>query len=151
TPDEQLRSDAVRMFIERAERGGATVDDVATVAALCRRLDGIPLAIELAAARMRAFSAAQILEQLDAGWPVAVTQRHHGPAHHLSLDDAIDWSYRLLDDGERDLLLSLSVFRGAFELTAATAVSGCDALTTADRLAQLVDQSLVYSATGRAG
>ena len=100
------------MFCERAERAGAVVDDLESVVALCRRLDGIPLALELAAARMRAFSAAQILEQLDAGWSVSVARRDQGPARHLSLDDAIDWSYRLLDDGERSLLLVLSTFRG---------------------------------------
>ena len=110
----------MRMFCERAERAGASIDDLDAVVELCRRLDGIPLALELAAARMRAFSAAQILEQLDAGWSVSVPRRDHGPAHHLSLDDAIDWSFRLLDDGERDLLVLLSIFRGPFELAAAT-------------------------------
>ena len=148
---EQRAADAVQMFFERAEQSGAVVDDLASVVALCRRLDGIPLAIELAAARMRAFSAAQILEQLDSGWSVSVWRRNHGPAHHLSLEDAIDWSFRLLDDGERDLLLTLSVFRGAFDLAAATAVAGCDAAQTADRLAQLVDRSLVQRASGPAG
>ena len=149
--EEQRASDAVRMFCERSERTGAVVDDLASVVALCRRLDGIPLALELAAARMRAFSAAQILEQLDAGWSVSVTRRDQGPAHHLSLDDAIDWSYRMLDDGERALLLVLSTFRGPFDLAAASAVAGIDALTTADQLAQLVDKSLVQSAGGPAG
>jgi predicted ATPase/class 3 adenylate cyclase/DNA-binding winged helix-turn-helix (wHTH) protein len=148
---EQRAADAVEMFFERAEQAGAVVDDLASVVALCRRLDGIPLAIELAAARMRAFSAAQILEQLDAGWSVSVARRDHGPAHHLSLDDAINWSFRLLDTGERELLLALSVFRGAFDLSAASAVSHRDAAKTADRLAQLVDKSLVHSAAGPAG
>jgi predicted ATPase/pimeloyl-ACP methyl ester carboxylesterase len=149
--DEQRAADAVRMFCERAERAGAVVDDLTSVVTLCRRLDGIPLALELAAARMRAFSAAQILEQLDAGWSVSVTRRDQGPAHHLSLDDAIDWSYRLLDDGERALLLVLGTFRGQFDLAAATAVAGSDSLTAADQLAQLVDKSLLHSAAGPAG
>jgi predicted ATPase len=148
---QQRAADAVRMFVDRAERAGAVVDDIAAVVELCRRLDGMPLALELAAARMRAFSAAQILEQLDAGWSVAVDRRPDGPSHHFSLDEAIDWSIRLLEDGERELLMTLGIFRGPFDLAAAAAVANCDAVTTADRLAQLVDKSLVQSASGRAG
>jgi predicted ATPase len=149
--DQQRESDAVRLFRDRAERTGATVDDLDGVVALCRRLDGIPLALELAASRMRAFSPAQILEQLDAGWSVSAARPASAPARHVSLTDAIDWSFQLLDDGARSLLVALSLFRGAFDASAASAVSGCDAITTADRLAQLVDQSLVQSAPGRAG
>jgi predicted ATPase/DNA-binding winged helix-turn-helix (wHTH) protein len=151
TISEQRASDALQLFCERAQRAGATIDDVATVVALCRRLDGIPLGLELAAARMRAFSAAQILEQLEAGWSVAVARRDHGPAHHRSLDNAIGWSFELLEAAEQDLLLVLSTFRGAFDLPAATAVSTCDRVTTADRLAQLVDKSLVQSVTAASG
>jgi predicted ATPase/class 3 adenylate cyclase len=146
---EQREADAVRMFIDRAERAGGVIDDLPSVVALCRRLDGIPLALELAAARMRAFSAAQVLQQLDDGWPVAVERRDHGPSHHSSLDNAIDWSFRLLDTGERNLLLGLSTFRGPFDLTGATAIADCDTLTTADRLTQLVDKSLVQTIASR--
>jgi predicted ATPase/pimeloyl-ACP methyl ester carboxylesterase len=149
--DEQRDADAVRMFIERAELADAAVDDLDSVVTLCRRLDGIPLALELAAARMRAFSAAQILEQLDAGWSISVPRRDQAPAHHLSLDNAIDWSYRLLDEGERELLLVLGTFRGPFDLPAATAVADSDPLRTSDRLAQLVDKSLLSSAASAAG
>jgi predicted ATPase len=148
---EQRASEALQLFCERAQRAGATIDDIGAAVALCRRLDGIPLALELAAARMRAYSAAQILEQLEAGWSVAVARRDHGPPHHLSLDDAIGWSFELLDQTEQDLLLVLSTLRGAFDLRAATAVSTCDRVTTADRLAQLVDKSLVQSVTARSG
>ena len=149
--EEQRAADAVRLFCERSERAGAEIDDLERVVELCRRLDGIPLALELAAARTRAFSAAQILDQLDAGWSVSVTRRDQGPAHHLSLDDAIDWSFQLLDDAERALLLVLSTFQGQFDLAAAAAVAGSDVLTTADELAQLVDKSLLQSASGGAG
>jgi predicted ATPase/DNA-binding winged helix-turn-helix (wHTH) protein len=151
TSAEQRASDALKLFYERAQRSGATVDDLSSVVALCRRLDGIPLALELAAARLRAFSAAQILEQLEAGWSVAVARRDHGPAHHLSLDNAIGWSFDLLEPAEQDLLLVLSAFRGAFDLPAATAVSTCDRVTTADRLAVLVDKSLVQSVNACSG
>jgi predicted ATPase/DNA-binding winged helix-turn-helix (wHTH) protein/class 3 adenylate cyclase len=149
--EEQRAADAVRMLWDRAERAGALVDDLPGIVALCRRLDGIPLALELAAARLRAFSAAQILEQLDAGWSMAVARRDQAPAHHVSLDDAIDWSFRLLEPGERDLLLVLSTFRGPFDLAGTAAVAGGEPMPIADRLAQLVDQSLVQSATGPAG
>jgi predicted ATPase/pimeloyl-ACP methyl ester carboxylesterase/DNA-binding winged helix-turn-helix (wHTH) protein len=151
TIEEQRASDAVRMFIERAELAGALDDDIESVVALCRRLDGIPLALELAAARTRAFSAAQILEQLDAGWSVSVARLDQGPAHHLSLDDTIDWSYRLLEGGARELLLLLGTFRGPFDLPASTAVAAGDPLQTSDRLAQLVDKSLLGSVATPAG
>ena len=148
---EQRAADAVVMFFDRADRAGATIDDLAAVVELCRRLDGIPLALELAAARTRAFSPAQILEQLDAGWAVAVAHRGHGPTHHLSLEETIDWSYQLLDDAERALLLALAVFSGPFELAAVAAIVDVDLLVTADRLAQLVDKSLLQSVASPAG
>jgi predicted ATPase/pimeloyl-ACP methyl ester carboxylesterase len=155
-PDEfatgsEQQTDAIRMFTERAERTGAHLDDWASVIELCRRLDGIPLALELAAARTRAFSPAQILEQLDAGWSVSVPRRTHGPAHHLSLDETIDWSFRLLDDAEQALLLALQIFSGPFDLHAAAAVAGEDVMTTADLLTQLVEKSLVQSVNLAAG
>jgi predicted ATPase/DNA-binding SARP family transcriptional activator len=151
TVAKQRAADAVRLFCERAERAGGTVDDHASVVALVRRLDGIPLALELAAARSRTFSPDQILAQLDEGWPITATRRTEGPAHHNSLEETVDWSYRLLDGGERELLLRLSVFQGSFDLAAATAVSGVVPMRAADVLARLVDKSLVQSSVGRAG
>jgi predicted ATPase/DNA-binding SARP family transcriptional activator len=148
---EQRSSDAVRLYEERAARAGAEDADLDAVVRLVRRLDGIPLAIELAAARSRAFSAEQILEQLEAGGSVGAARRRRGPAHHVSLEDTIDWSYRLLDDDEQALLRQLSVFQGSFDLGAATAVAGTVPIRTADLLARLVDKSLVQSGTGRAG
>jgi predicted ATPase len=150
-PEAQRAADAVQMFLDRAERSGAAVDDLDAVVTLCRRLDGIPLALELAAARMRAFSPAQVLEQLDAGWSVSAPRRDRGLARHLSLADAIDWSYQLLGDDERAMLLSVSTFRAAFDVAAASAVADLDPMTTADLLTQLVDQSLLQSTTGAAG
>ena len=151
TLDEQRQAGAVRMFIDRAERAGATVDDLDGIVALCRRLDGIPLALELAAS-----AAAGVLAGAD---PRAARRRvvgrrrptGSGPARHVSLADAIDWSYRLMGEDEQALLLALSTLRGAFDVAAASAVATTDAMATADRLAQLVDQSLVQSAPGRAG
>jgi predicted ATPase/DNA-binding SARP family transcriptional activator len=147
----QRSSDAVRLYVERAARAGADDADLDAVVRLVRRLDGIPLAIELAAARSRAFSAEQILEQLEAGGSVGTTRRGRGPAHHVSLDETIDWSYQLLDDAEQLLLRQLSVFQGSFDLAAATAGAGTVPIRTADLLARLVDKSLVQSGTGRAG
>jgi predicted ATPase/DNA-binding SARP family transcriptional activator len=149
--DEQRAADAVRFFCERAERAGGVIDDLDTVVSLARRLDGLPLALELAAARSRTFSPAQILGQLEQGWSVAATRRATEPAHHGSLDATIDWSYQLLDDAERSLLAHLSVFHGSFDLAAATAVADVVPMRAADLLARLVDKSLVQSRVGRAG
>jgi predicted ATPase/DNA-binding SARP family transcriptional activator len=149
--EEQRGADAVRLFCARAERAGGTVDDLRAVVALVRRLDGIPLALELAAARTRTFAPDQILAQLDEGWPVAATRRATGPAHHNSLDETIDWSYRLLDEADRALLLQLSTFHGSFDLAAVTAVADVVPMRAADLLARLVDKSLVQSRVGRAG
>jgi predicted ATPase/DNA-binding SARP family transcriptional activator len=151
TAEEQRGADAVRLFCARAERAGGTVDDLRAVVALVRRLDGIPLALELAAARTRTFAPDQILAQLDEGWPVAATRRATGPAHHNSLDETIDWSYRLLDEADRALLLQLSTFHGSFDLAAVTAVAEVVPMRAADLLARLVDKSLVQSRVGRAG
>jgi predicted ATPase/DNA-binding SARP family transcriptional activator len=151
TPAQQRSADAVRLFCERAERAGGATDDLRSVVALARRLDGIPLALELAAARSRTFSPEQMLAQIDEGWPMTTVRRAAGPAHHISLDEAVDWSFRLLDDDERSLLLHLSVFRGSFDVTAAATVADVVAIRAADLLARLVDKSLVQSADGRAG
>jgi predicted ATPase/DNA-binding SARP family transcriptional activator len=148
---ERRSADAVRLLTERTQRAGGIVDDLDAVVRLARRLDGIPLALEIAAARTRTFSPQQILAQLDEGWPLTAPRRATGPAHHVSLDETIDWSYRLLSDDERSLFLYLSTFRGPFDLAAVAAVAGVVPIRAADLLARLVDKSLVQSSVGRAG
>ena len=142
-------SEAVRLFVERARAANRsfalTPGNAEVVARLCRRLDGLPLAIELAAARARALTPEQMLAVLDGGFSLLGGTRRAG-GRHRTLRDTIDWSYDLLDDREQRLLVRLSVFAGAFSLDAAEAVCFADDIPPGDildLLAALVDKSLV--------
>jgi predicted ATPase len=147
---------AVALFIERAESYGASChepEEVAAIHELCIRLDGIPLAIELAAARTRAIGPAELLGRLDDRLRLLVQPRHSATrAHQQTLEATIAWSYDLLSSGEQATLRRLGVFHGGFSLTAAEAV--CDdiasELDTVDRMTTLVDGSVV-SIERRAG
>ncbi|HSQ00552.1 MAG TPA: AAA family ATPase [Candidatus Dormibacteraeota bacterium] len=143
-------SEAVRLFVERAaaaDAGFALTPDIApTVADICRRLDGIPLAIELAAARVRHLSPAEIARRLDdrfrllTGGPRGARQRQQ------TLAAALDWSYQLLAERERILLRRCAVFVDGFSLAAAEGVCAGDGLAAddvVDALGALVDKSLV--------
>jgi predicted ATPase/DNA-binding winged helix-turn-helix (wHTH) protein len=149
-PIGQRESAAVQLFLARCTDAGTAVagelsvhDDMAAVVALCQRLDGLPLALELAAARTRMLSPREILDQLDAGWGLAATRRD-GPRHHVTLHDTIDWSFRLLAEPERRMLVRLGVFAGSFDLAAAAAVAGHASPAEAfESLARLVERSLV--------
>ena len=150
TPAPVLASDAVRLFVERAAdaRDGFGVDenDAPTLARLCRRLDGIPLAIELAAARVRSSSPADILTQLDHRFRLLSAGRRTAPTRQQTLHNAIDWSYGLLGEPERILLRRLSVFGGGFDLGAVEAITSdatLEATEVVDILDRLVDKSLV--------
>jgi tetratricopeptide (TPR) repeat protein len=127
-PDEYMGCDALRLFLDRARlcdpRFEAADGDVAIVAELCRRLDGIPLAIELAAAQVRSLTVAQIDRLLDDRFRLLVAEGHAQPAHHATLRAAIDWSYDLLAEPDRALFRRLAVFRGGWILEAAEAVGG---------------------------
>ena len=138
-------SDAVRLFLERAraiapgfELKPATVP---VVAEICRRLDGLPLALELAAARLAILTPEQLLEGLDDRFALLSRQASYADPRHRSLRAAIEWSYALLDPRERSLLDALSVFRGSWPLDAAQAVAADNALARIDAI-NLV-QSLV--------
>ncbi|MGQ0572690.1 MAG: BTAD domain-containing putative transcriptional regulator [Pseudonocardia sp.] len=143
-------ADAAELFGDRAaaRRPGFDVaaDGADAVAQICDRLDGLPLAIELAAARMRVMSAAEALHRLEAGRFVGTPARG-APARHQSLSAAIDWSYRLMAEPERALFARLSVFTGGFDLNGAHGVCGDgDGSTvddTLDLLTGLVDKSTV--------
>jgi predicted ATPase/class 3 adenylate cyclase len=150
TTDEILATDAVQLFAERAEQagGGAELDDetVATIAQLCRRLDGIPLAIELAAARTRMMSPQEIAARLDELFRLRTGGSRTAVERQQTLRRTVEWSYDLLDERERTVLDRLGVFAGGFTLEAAEAVvSDRDvvALDVLDSIAQLVDKSLV--------
>jgi predicted ATPase/DNA-binding SARP family transcriptional activator len=144
------RSEAVALFVERARAVapafGISDANAAAVAAICRRLDGIPLALELAAARIKVLSPAQILDRLDDCFSLLVQRGRTTLARHQTIRAAIDWSYHLLQPCERLLLQRLSIFAGGFSLEAAEQVCAgeeIDSRDVLDVLAALVERSLV--------
>lgn len=158
-PERLLDSEAVQLFLDRAERlmpGFAlTPQNAASVAELCYRLDGIPLAIELAAARVRALSVGQIVERLSDRFQLLSVGSRTALSRQQTLRAALDWSYDLLTEPERALFARLAVFSGGFDMEAAEAVAstGLRVIGQAedapppppvlDLLLQLVDRSLV--------
>src|SRR3989442_2744738 len=144
-------STAATLFIERARDVVPAFDpgdDLEVVAEICRRLDGIPLAIELAAARVRSMSPSQIRDRLDERFRL-LTGSRRSMERHQTLRHAVQWSYDLLNEVERRVLKQASVFAGGFSLAAATAVCGRDAegdldeFEMLDVLDSLVRKSLV--------
>jgi predicted ATPase/serine/threonine protein kinase len=157
TAEDVLASDAVQLFVERARlvRPGFAPDDrnARTIAEVCRRLDGIPLAIELAAARVKLLSVEQILAKLDDRFRL-LTGGSRTTARQQTLRATIDWSYTLLTSEEREMLGRLSVFAGGWGLEAAEAVCAggrIDELAVMDLLTRLVDKSLVVAEEGEGG
>jgi predicted ATPase len=127
-----IDSAAVSLFVERAHGiapGFSMVDgdEAAAVAEICQRLDGIPLAIELAASRMASMTASEMRDRLDQRFRLLVGSRR-GLARHHTLRHAMAWSYDLLDDTEKTVLDRCSVFAGGFDLQSACAVAGSDDL-----------------------
>ena len=123
-------SAAVTLFVERARSVAqrfslAEANQAAAVVDICRRLDGIPLGIELAASRMASMTASEVRDRLDDRFRLLVGSRR-GLARHQTLRQAVAWSYDLLDDAEKDLLARCSVFAGGFDLESACAVAGFD-------------------------
>ena len=150
TVDDIARSESVRLFIDRARAANAsfalTDANAAAVAQLCARLEGLPLAIELAAARIRALTPDAMLSRLGSGLRLLTSERRGVPARHRTLRDTIDWSYDLLDPNERLVLQRLSIFADRFSLDAAEAVCAGEGIRTEDVLdilASLVAKSLV--------
>jgi predicted ATPase/DNA-binding CsgD family transcriptional regulator len=141
---------AVRLFVERAQavqsRFTLTVDNSQAVAGICIRLDGLPLAIELAAARVRVLTPHQILARLDDAFQLLTGGSRTAPTRQQTLRATLDWSYQLLDQVARRRFESLAFFAAGFDLEAAEAVwssdgdAGVDAL---EMLTALVDRSLV--------
>jgi predicted ATPase/DNA-binding SARP family transcriptional activator len=159
-PDESVRPtqsalsafDAVKLFEQRAQLiqpSFAVADDnAAAVLAVCRRLDGLPLAIELAAARMRMLSVSQLAERLDDIFSVLVGGSRSAPPRHQALRATLDWSYDLLDDDERAVFRRLSVFAGGFTLAAAEQVATAGDIRPSrmlDLLERLADKSLLQA------
>jgi predicted ATPase/transcriptional regulator with XRE-family HTH domain len=139
---------AVALFAERARaaRPDFTLreDNRTTVAAICRRLDGLPLAIELAAARVKVLPPAALLTRLDQRLPLLTGGGQDLPARQRTMRDAIAWSYDLLSPAEQILFRRLSIFAGGFTLSAADAVIAAESeLPVLDGVGALVDQSLL--------
>jgi predicted ATPase/class 3 adenylate cyclase len=153
--DSLLACDAVLLFLERARSVAPDFElsarNSAAVMQISRRLDGIPLAIELAAARLRALSVEQIAARLDDRFRLLTGGSRVAIPRHQTLRAAVDWSYELLTEAEATLLRRLSVFAGGASLEAAEAVGSGGPVTTDDVLdliARLVDKSLVTADAG---
>ena len=137
-------SDAVTLFRERA----ANSEPLAAVHEICRRLDGLPLAVELAAARTRLLPPDQLLDRLERSLPVLTGGRRDAPERQRTLRATIEWSHELLDPDEQQLFRRLAVFAGSFTVEAAEAVCDCDL----EALESLLEQSLIRRwASGRLG
>ena len=143
-PAAVAEADAVQLFADRArllDPGFAVnADNAAAVAELCRRLDGLPLALELAAARIRLFPPAAMLERLATGLDFLTGGPRDAPRRQRCLRAAIDWSFDLLNEHEQTLLMRASVFRGSWDLNAAEAIIDPDAV---DRVESLLEHSLI--------
>ncbi|HLK74523.1 MAG TPA: BTAD domain-containing putative transcriptional regulator [Streptosporangiaceae bacterium] len=143
-------SDAVKLFEQRAQlvrpSFKVTDENAAQVASICQRLDGLPLAIELAAARMRILSSAQLAERLDDIFALLVGGARSAPARHQALRATLDWSHDMLDAEERVAFRRLAVFAGGFTLEAAERVTAGGDLKPAsmlELLTRLADKSLL--------
>ena len=157
-PESLTRYEAVRLFVERARlRMPAfvlTAQNAAAVADICRKLDGMPLAIELATARMGALSVEQISERLGDALGFLTTGDRTQAPRQRTLRAALAWGYELLGEGEQALFGRLSVFAGGWTLEAAEAVGAAEDIRAGevlDLLGRLVDKSLVVAETGTEG
>ena len=150
--DPLAAEDATRLFVERARLRRADFvpddDEQATVAQLCARLDGLPLGIELAAARVATMSVAEILASLDTGPGQPTGSRRRRPSHRRSVRAVVEWSQQLLDPLEQRAFRGLAVFVGGFDAAAAQAVAPGLA---PEVLGRLVDTSLVTLDPGTGG
>jgi predicted ATPase/DNA-binding SARP family transcriptional activator len=132
-------AEAVALFIARARQLKPDFQPDSAVNEICRRLDGLPLAIELAAARTKVLAPDQILKRLGRSLDLLTVGARDSPERQRTLRATIEWSYDLLDDAESHLFASLAVFAGSFSLEAAEEVCGAEL----DTLASLVDKSLL--------
>jgi non-specific serine/threonine protein kinase len=158
TPSQVVESEGVLLFIERARAiapgFGLTEANAQTIGLICRKLEGVPLAIELAAARVNMLSVEQIAARLDSQFRVLTLGRRAAPARHQTLRAAVDWSYELLSEPEQRVFECLGVFAGGCSLEAAEAV--CADLDTQpehvlDLLTQVVGKSLLIAQPGADG
>jgi len=151
-PSLPVADEAIELFTDRARLAQAgftvTADNASTIGEICRRLDGMPLAIELAAARVRALSLADILEGLRDRFRLLTGGSRSAVRRQQTLRASVDWSHALLTEPERVLFRRLAVFLGGFDLDAAQAVAGVadvERYQVLDLLTLLVDKSLVVA------
>jgi predicted ATPase/class 3 adenylate cyclase/DNA-binding CsgD family transcriptional regulator len=151
-PSLSLTDEAIELFTDRARRArhdfAVTDDNAATVTEICRRLDGVPLAIELAAARIRALSLTEILDSLHDRFRLLTGGARTAVRRQQTLRASVDWSHALLSEPERMLFRRQAVFFGGFDLEAAQAIAGSSDMPryqVVDLLALLVDKSLVVA------
>jgi predicted ATPase len=151
-PEELLRYEAVQLLRDRARAAvpdfEVDEENAADIARICFRLDGLPLALELAAARIGALGTATLAERLDDSFRLLRSGSRVGPTRQQTLTATLQWSHELLEDDERLLLHRLAIFAGGFDLASAEAVcagDGLEADAVADVLARLVEKSLVIA------
>ncbi|WP_082981185.1 LuxR family transcriptional regulator [Mycolicibacter heraklionensis] len=151
-PSLSLADESIALFTDRARHARPdfhlTDDNAAAIAEICRRLDGMPLAIELAAARVRALSLEEILEGLHDRFRLLTGGSRRAVRRQQTLHASVDWSHALLTDPERVLFRRLAAFMDGFHLDAAQVVAGCGAIAShqvLDQLTLLVDKSLVIA------
>ena len=146
------RAEAVQLFVSRARAAcgefDLTAQNAATVGEICRKLDGLPLAIELAAARLRVLSPVALLERLQRGLPVLAGGTRDAPSRLRTMGDAIAWSYDLLTPDQAALFRRLGMFAGGWTLDAVEAIcmSDVDEFDAFEGVAALLDQSLIRRA-----
>jgi non-specific serine/threonine protein kinase len=152
-PEAVGKSAAVELFLQRARQSGARIEldesNAKTIAEICRRLDGIPLAIELAASRLKVLGVEDILRRMDDRFHLLTGGARGDLPHHRTLRALIDWSYEQLDPAEQALFERLSVFAGGWTLEAAEAVAAGGTVNDWDILdlsSRLVDKSLIVAA-----
>ena len=155
-PSLSLADEALELFTDRARRARPdftlTADNTTTVGEICRRLDGLPLAIELAAARVRALSLAEILDSLHDRFRLLTGGARTAVRRQQTLRASVDWSHALLTEPERVLFRRLAAFLGGFDLDAGQAVAGggdVQRYQVLDQLSLLVDKSLVVADDSR--
>jgi predicted ATPase len=152
TPETASRYEGVRLFVERAKlvrpEFDLTAENASSVASICARLDGMPLAIELAAPRLRSLSVDELSEHLDQRFAVLTDGSRAALPRHRTLRSTIDWSYALLTERERAMLQRVAVLTGGWTLASAEeacAGDGVDASDVIEQLTSLVDKSLIVT------
>lgn len=154
-PPLSLDGEAAQLFLARTHDVVPGFDpdavDLDLVGQVCRRLDGLPLAIELAVARLRSLSLAELAARLDDRFRLLTGGNRTDPSRQRTLEAVVAWSYDLLPEPERELFRAVSVFADSFTVEAVAAITGGDVLDVVDGLGRLVEKSLVLPVEGSAG